>query len=359
MENEEYNPELPNYYNYKAKFSNKLNLTFDSIDLNTYNNIYICVYDVINKGKYPFQRFILINDIIDESLVLPQLKFTKSYNSSFDILNYSKAILFGVLMQSDFKMTDYEKFDENLEFNGIYDNDNNLYLFYDITKCNIELNDIEKNNNTVWLALIDEIVNQKHLCNMKINENVTKFFKLNDDFCFLLDEKDNSYEIPIVSYVGKPEKKLNFTYVFGETMSNKNSILGPYYYFTDYYNAFKDVVELKDNAKTGIVRFALFVGNTKYYENLSNDDIDNSEIKFQRLEDESLNKSIELLSMKLSDHDGQWSKNYDSAYLGYIELDNGTFLDKRLIAIKEYNQQIPLSYHYVDKRTYKNDYLIY
>jgi len=359
MENEEYNPELPKYYNYKAKISNKLDLTLESIkDLNTYNNIYMCVYDVVNKGKYPFQRFILTNDIIYESLGFPQLKFIKN-DSGFDILNYSKVILFGVLMQSDLNLTDYEKFDENLEFNGIYENDNNLYLFYDITKCNIELNDIEKNNNTIWLALIDEIVNHKHLCNMKINKNVTKFLKLNDDFCFLIDENESSYEIPIVSYVGKPEKKLNFTYVFGETMSNKNNILGAFYYFTDYYNAFKDVVELEENAKAGVVRFALFVGNTKYYENLSNDNIDNSEIMFQRLEDENLDKSIELLSMKISDHDGHWSKNYDSAYLGYIELDNGSFLDKRLIAIKDYNQQIPLSYHYVDKRTYKNDYLIY
>jgi hypothetical protein len=356
MENEEYNPQLPNYYNYKAKINNKLDLTFEfTKELNTYNNIYMCIYDVNNKGKYPFQRFILVNNILDDSLEFPQIKGSNlKNNTSIDIINFSKTFLYGLLMQSD-----YEKFDENLEFNGICEDNNNLYIFYDITKCQIEVNDIEKNNNIIWLALVDEIVNQKHVCNMKINKIVTNFFKLNDDFCFLTDENDSGYEIPIVSYVGKPEKKLNFTYIFGETMSNKNSILGPYYYFTDYYNAFKDVVELEGNSKVGIVRFALFVGNTKYYENLLNDNIDNSEIKFQRLEDDSLDKSIELLSMKISDHDGQWAKNYDSAYLGCIELDNGTFLDKRLVVVKDYNQQVPLSYHYVDKRTYKNDYLIY
>ena len=173
MENEEYNPELPNYYNYKAKTSGKLDLVFEvNRDFNTYDNIYMCVYDVNTKGKYPFQRFLLINDVLDDSIGLPQLKFVKSHSSN-DIINYSKVILFGLFM-----LTDYEKFDEKLEFNGIYNNENNIYIFYDITKCNIELNDIEKNNNNIWLALVDEIVNQKHLCNMKINNNVTKLFKV-------------------------------------------------------------------------------------------------------------------------------------------------------------------------------------
>ena len=64
-----------------------------------------------------------------------------------------------------------------------------------------------------------------------------------------------------------------FLYTFGNAAKDKNAILGPYYYFTDYYNAFKDVVELEGNSKVGIVRFALFVGNTKYYENLLNDKV--------------------------------------------------------------------------------------
>ena len=50
---------------------------------------------------------------------------------------------------------------------------------------------------------------------MNIDEDVTDFFKLNESFCFLTDKNEDSYEIPIVGYVKKPENKLNFTYIFG------------------------------------------------------------------------------------------------------------------------------------------------
>lgn len=354
MENEDYNPDSPNYYNYKPKESRKLKLLFDlQPNLNDYNT-YICAYDVNTDGKYPFQRFILTNNILDETLVFPQIKFCKE-DSNEDIINFSKVILFGYLMQEDF-----EKFNENVEFNGyFYDNDNNnVYLFYDITKCKIQLNDIEKYYNKVWLVLLDEILNCKHLCNIKINTQVTNFFNLNDDFCFLLDDNNNSYELPIVSYVGKQENKLNFTYTFGETMSNKNSILGPFYYFTDYFKAFDEAFQHNDIKKSGVVRFALFVGRVKYIENYINDNIDSSEIKMQRLEDDTLDKNMEQLLMRIEDHDGKWREIYDSAYLGCLELDNGIILDKRTVVVKEYNQQIPLSYHYINKKTFKNDYLI-
>ena len=44
---------------------------------------------------------------------------------------------------------------------------------------------------------------------------------------------------------------------------------------------------------------------------------------------------------------GKWTENYDSAFLGNVELDNGKILNISLIVLKEYNQQIPLSFHYI------------
>jgi hypothetical protein len=349
MENDDYSPESPNYYNYKAKRNLQIEL---SEDLNTYNKIYICAYQVNNEAKYPFQRFLLVNDIFSDTLVFPQVKIFKGISNS-DMINFAKVNL-ATLLQDNF-----EKFDEKLEFNGYFaNNDNDLYLFFDITKCNVQLNDIEKNMNTVWLALLDEILNHNHLCNMIVDVKVTDFFILNEEFCFLLDENEGIYEIPIVGYVGKPESKLNFTYTFGQTMDNKTGILGPFYYFTNYFNAFDDAVKFNDS-KQGLVRFALFLGNTKYIENQENDNIDDSEIMSRRLEDDTLEQNKERLTMRIADHDGKWSEFYNSAYLGYIELDNGTFLNKPTIVLKEYTQQIPLSYHYVNKKTVNNEYLIY
>jgi hypothetical protein len=328
-------------------------------DVDDYNYVYICSYNVCNDGKFPFMKFLLTNSNFDDLLSFPEVPIFKKLTCE-ELIPYTKVCLFATLM-----LNDYDKFSENTDFKGCFDFNNNLYLFFDITRCDIQIDDIFKINRT-WFTLLDEILNHKHLCNMPIDKNVTNFFVFNDEFCFLLDENGDSYEIPMTSFVAKNEKLLNFTYVFGETKSDKNSILGPFYYFSDFYTSFKESCDYKlaiKNGKTtqsGLIRFALFVGRTKYFENNLSDKIDESEIKKQRLNDENMDKNKECLTNRISDHDGLWSKEYDSAYLGTVELDNGNLLNNHLIAIKEYNQQIPLSYHYVNKKEFENNnqYLI-
>ena len=83
---------------------------------------------------------------------------------------------------------------------------------------------------------------------------------------------------------------------------------------------------------------------------MPNDPNDESEIKKQRIQDPNLNTSQEILTLRISDHDGLWATSYDSAYLSNIELDDGSLLeDTPVLVIKEYNQQVPLSCHYIDK----------
>ena len=61
--------------------------------------------------------------------------------------------------------------------------------------------------------------------------------------------------------------------------------------------------------------------------------------------------------MRISDHDGKWSEFYDSVFLGKIELDNGDYLKNTPIyVLKEYEQQIPLSYHFINKSYLKEKY---
>jgi len=109
--------------------------------------------------------------------------------------------------------------------------------------------------------------------------------------------------------------------------------------------------------KGGIVRFALFTGSTKYVENMPNDPIDESDIKKQRINDESLDQNLEIQTLRVSDHDGIWARTYDSVYLGNIELDDGSFIEEApIIVLKDYNQQIPLSYHYIDKSSLGDKY---
>jgi hypothetical protein len=107
------------------------------------------------------------------------------------------------------------------------------------------------------------------------------------------------------------------------------------------------------------VRFAVFTGKTKYIENNSNDPTDESEIKQKLL---SIQPNTEHLTIRITDYDGKWANNYDSVYLGHVELDDGTcFIHNNVLVLKNYNQQVPLSYHFIDKKTLEkdeNEYLI-
>lgn len=357
MENNELKPI---YYNYPIK--NILIKDFDSVvDAVDYSQIILCVYKINTSGKYPFIQYLLSNNGF-RTYGLPLLPMYSSFNKD-KLISYSKVFLSGIL-----QVFDFEEFSEKIVFDGLYEYSNNLYVFFDMSQFEININDIYS-YDPIRFALTDEITNHREICNMRINDDTVMFFLKNKSINYIYDEKNEAYEIPIVGYVGKPiPEKLKFALTFGESPKNKSAILGPYYYFTDFYNAIRqggwspnykpeymyDKL-ITDNEygrylKGGIVRFALFGGKTKYIENMSNDPNDESEIKKQRLQDSSLDHNQEILTLRISDHDGLWTNDYDSVYLSNIELDDGSALqDTPILGIKDYNQQIPLSYHYIDK----------
>jgi hypothetical protein len=355
LDNYEYNQELPIYYTYKGKSHLKLDI---NNTLTSYDNVNIFAYNVNTSGKTPFKQVLLEKSEINSNLMFPSIIIFKN-SETYELIEYTKICLFDYLM-----LKNYEIFNKLINFDGFYEYNNSLYLFFDVTKCKLELYDIYI-NSFMWFGLIDEIVNHRHICNIKVSDAVIQFFNYELDFSFLVDENDNMFELPFVGFVSKPEKKLNYTYVFGETKGDKNNILGPFYYFNNYYNAFNNAGDmLNENPefkKTGIVRFALFLDNVKYIENYPNDPIDKSEIKQMRLRDTNLDQKFEYLTIRITDHDGKWIEKYNSVYLGNIKLDDGNILNKQIIVVKEYIQQVPLSYHYINKKIFeerKEDYLI-
>ena len=108
-------------------------------------------------------------------------------------------------------------------------------------------------------------------------------------------------------YVGRPEKKLEFTYVFG--VSKTSDILGEHYYFTDYENACKQILEQNLKGKIGIVRFAIFTGNMIVKNDL------------------------------LSNDEEVWTENYDSLYFKMDEIP--------IYVLYTFEQQQPLSFHFL------------
>lgn len=367
MENDEYIPEKPMYYNYIIKNFLKKDLS-QIFEPTSYQQIILCIYRINISGKFPFIEYLLSNNGFN-TFHLPVLSIFSTLDRE-KLTDYSK-----VCLSAMFHTENFEEFNEKIVFDGYYEYNKNLYLFFDTTNNQLIIDDTYSYSPLLF-ALTYEIINNGKICNMPISEDTRNFFITNNSVNYLYDENNEPYEHPIVGFVGKPTPdKINFTYIFGESPRNKSAILGPYYYFTnmnyairqggwscDYKPEYRHNQLITDNnygryLKGGIVRFALFTGNTKYVDNVPNAPIDESEIKKQRMLDPSLNQNYEIQTLRISDHDGIWSRTYNSVYLGNIELDDGNFIEETpLIVLKDYNQQIPLSCHFIDKNSIGNKY---
>lgn len=365
MENSE-NLSSP-FYNFGIKnFLTKDSSMF--YDIGSYSKICLCIYKINTSGKFPFLEFLLLNNGYG-LLNFPNIPFSNSIDKD-NLFSYSKVFLSGIL-----NINIFEDFNNNLSFDGFYEHNENLYMFFDITKCAINVDETYSSSH-IRFALVDEIINHKNVCNIPIWVETIDFFIKNESISFLFDENNERYETPIVGYVGKKTPELvNFTYIFGEPRQSKLNIFGSNYYFTDFNNAVKQAGWSHDNkpeysfnklitdneygryAKGGIVRFALFTGKTKYIENEIDVQNDNSSIKKDRLNDNTLNNNYEKMTLRISDHDSVWSKTHDSLYLGKLELDDGSFIKEYpIIVTSNYNQQVSLSLHYLNKSKLGNKF---
>lgn len=360
-----------NYYNYL--FKNVLN--HEKIKIKTltkYNHLYLCAYSINTNSSKPFIRYLLSkNDnsysfpFFDLSLIHTNLNKENEFIQELSIYLYN-------LCENNIQKN-------NIEYNGYYEYNNRLYIFFDISKLSLvfnhELNALSKHKQ---LVLMDEIINHKKIMDFDIDTETTNFFIYNHLSIYLYNEYNKPYETPIVAFVYKKTlSDLNFTSIFGENNKNFN-ILGPYYYFSDFQNTRQNMDKEINNqlinvndfqyATTiyssiqptlysglnemnyGVVRFALFMGKSKYIENFPNDKYDFSSIKEEKMSDTFLNKTYEILTQRISDHDGLWSINYDSVYLAKLELDDGNRLENApLYVVKEFENQTPLSYHIISK----------
>jgi len=290
----------------------------DDLEFSTNNyetgNIHICTYYVNRTGKEPFLQYVLRkydekHETKKDLVTFPSF----NYERGFPIMDYANLIL-------EIIRTSYRIKTGNYEYKGFINNGNQFYVFYDFSDCVIRCHDLRRMND-LWLVTMDEILNHKKVCNFPIDRKVTGFFSdLNNlSFTYLKDEHDNIYESPIVAYVGLEAKKIDFTSCFGEPQSVHEELPDPYYYFTDYQKAFKvggftksincesNIFDLKSN-RGGLVRFALFTGYLKM----------NSEKENER------------------DH------LYNSIYLS-DDKGHPTW------ALKKYEQQCPLTCHYINK----------
>ena len=274
---------------YRFQGIEKLNLntgtTFTLANVSSKKNeIYLCGYTINNKNMIPFNQF-LLQKTLENTLVLP--KFTVPRKSPANILVLAHEYIFQILNISP----------TNYMYNGYNKYMDHLYMYFDFTKSNLNVNTISREKSTIWYTLVDELLNVKHVCGLPIDSAVTDYFNHNLELLFLTNSSHKSYEIPMVAYASVNKQMLIYTHAFG-IKKTRHSLLGTHYYFTNYENSLTQPAD-------GVCRFALFTQRMWVF-------VDNS-----------------------FDYNDTWSNIVDS-----VQDVSG-----QIIAVKNHNQQIPLSFH--------------
>ena len=337
--------------------------------------INICIYQINVSGKVPFIQYILQKNNSQHKKHPDTIKFpTFNYVKGMDIMSYCQSILDMTFICYSENMKEENK--GAYVYKGFTNNNNEFQLFFDCSLYNIDVHKLYREND-LYLTLMDEIVNHQSICNFKIDEEVVDFFMNHPNFVYLVDADEYYIETPIVAYAGCNYNQVEFSSIFGISTSKPESLMGPYYYFTDYQNAIKaggwvnkeiqntskktsqKMVEYDEHGrfmKGGLIRFAIFPGNTKVTTNCLENSTDKSQITQNMLELDSSTMEYKNArnTIRFSDRDALWTQKYDSVYVGPMALDNGdTYQETPMWVLKDYEQQIPLTIHSIDKKTLK------
>lgn len=314
--------------------------------------INICLYSV-TLGEYkPFIQYLLYKNKKSNILTFPFFEFSEG-----NLLDLCNKNIEGIL-------------DIDYLIKGYFKDRKNIYVIVSLPTNFCSLQHLTSDKDW-WFTLLSEIINEEKVLYFPIHRSVSNLFYKNSDLLYLLDENNRPFEAPISLYNGQHADKTNFIAKFGISKFSPLASMGPYYYFSTYdlaskfgsysYNfkplKFDDKV-ITDNEfgryiKGGIVRFAIFTGRLKVFLNRDWDKRDESLISENREEKER--KIIEM--------DGSWTKNYDSTCVAEIVFsDNSINQNGTKYCVKNYYQQVPLSYHFLDKSSvpemFKPDKLI-
>lgn len=350
------------YYDYPIK--TELEQEFSKLSLTQNTRINICCYMVSTNGLKPYLRYLLYkypksSDDYSDLLVFPFFLYERTHHDIKEVCRDNVLeYLDNIGGPSSVDVVGYKKTDIGVCV--FIELDNKVYE---------SLNEIkhQTRGSELWLVLMKEILDVKNVINFPIHSSVTNFFLNNMSFIFLLDKDDRPYTLPLVAYHGNYYKVISFVAVFGLKKSSVFSSLGPYYYFGTYEKALRYAVWTQSHTpmtvdgetitvnetgkykKGGIVRFALFPGNTKVFLNRPDDPEDVSRLtQEKKVDDPWISQTA-----RLRDVDGKWAEKYNSVYQGVMILEDGRKNQRGPHwVLRDYEQQTPLTYHYVDTKQF-------
>jgi len=314
---------------YECLNSNKLTKDINLND-NEVIHVKIICYHINVEGTYPFLQFMLYNSYnlipflgaLDQTLIFPFVKclFEKKKELNDIIINKIKDYLInlGIILFHE----------DHIVINGFYNYNNENYVLINISDINIDVL-LLNNKSEIWFGLTNEICNESIICKLQVNKSVNLFFLNNKEFITLIKISNKKIiKTPFVVYDGNNLKRIEFQSIFGKSKSNK--IYGYYFYFNPSFdfainNCFKnnlfndEMIEIKEfNQIAGINRIALLSDKILY------------------IDEEQILEKINI------DELDEFINDYDTIFIKIPGKDP-------VIIIKEFIQQIQLSYHKVSK----------
>jgi len=290
----------------------------------------ICIYSIKTTGQKPFITFLLHKK--NNTLVWPT---TSEYTGESITTILSK-------LQSAFAL-------KNVIYKGTYEYNGQQQLWFENTDNISTLTLENKKKQYIW-CLVSEIVNIRRYLNMQISLDVTNFFLNNTEFIYLYHTNGTVFDTPTIGYHGNYYKKIALVAAIGLKREPPQASFGSFYYFGNYERAIRfsiwtnnrksmkiqgkliTVDEKGKYTRGGLVRFALFLGNTTAI------------IKMR--DDKSFDK-YETFYKK-----GIWIYDYDTVIQGkkHMEYKGENIVLQPQIIIKSFEQQLPLSYYYIDTK---------
>jgi len=334
-------------------------LTTRSIDLNKIpfqkdQRIFICIYH-IQQQETPFIEYLLYKYPKKECDVclFPFIKRDPKHQLKTQINHFFKSIINIPHLKWTIK--------------GYIQEKNDIFMLFHLPQSDdFTPQHILRRDSEWWWCLIDEICNQRHVVNFPIHSSVTKLFLTNPDLIYLKNTNGGNYPIPRALYYGTYAPIAPFYFVFGpkQTVSGR---YGPYYYLGSYEKIIRyagwspEYTPLKKNNISiadedgrlveggGIIRYAVFLGKIKVLLNHPHD---------EKHTDVPVKDTLDF-QLRLEDRDGKWATQYDSLYYGRAKIGGEKPRHWRAnpgFVTKNFNQQIPLSMHLLDKKTLKTNW---
>jgi hypothetical protein len=347
----------------------------------------------INKNAYkPFLEFMLYKSGDDETFYFPN--FSQS-TSKYDILENASFFLDSLFGSElcEFKGRLIESPNMN-DVKSAYINQR-VILLYELKEKNDTVLRM-KSSDTLWWATVSEIFNYRKILFYNISETVTDVF-LAYTQAIKIYHKESLIETPMVVFNGSDSNNAKYNAAFSIKKSNNESRYGPFFYFTDLYNAMRyscyDIDTHEKNTKGGLVRFIIYPGKMKMF--LKKNKPDRSEMAKYICSKHPIEKN----TVQFRDNDCIWTEQYNSVYNGAYEIpikkSNSTTSDNddedsgndfihnydseqeqeqeqeplhgggkgkniyylaMRICTNEYIFQTPLSYYYIDTKDIPNNY---